>query len=162
MTAPEFFRGFCEDISLEGKPDHYYFEHSRSSLDFSALFDETDPFDGHRKMFHWTERFRVVKNESGGVEGVRYFGSIVVLVKADLSLPIDVQQGQVYTDGRWYNNVRPMVEDGGVQALIAQYNNCLTEPIDLILNDAEEIYDDPRLEWAGDGIGFTYEAYIKN
>lgn len=157
-TNVSFFRDFAEDKkTVTAKNTEYYFEHSRESLDYSNLFDTDREDDDQIKMFHFTRSIDVIKNDSSYVKGVKYSGSIYMLLKSDIDETIDVQKGVDSEEGKYELYVKSMIENGGLIKQIIDFNSCNTE-YEISFSDIREIYN--FLGFNGDGIGFKYELMI--
>lgn len=155
-TNVDFFRAFAKDVTtVTAKNVEYYFEHSRE--DFANLYDADSEEDDQIKMFHYTTGVEVVKNESSFVDGVRYKGEILMLLKSDLDGTIDVQKGVDSEDGKYELYVKPMIENGGVIKHIIDYNACNTD-YEINFSEIKEIYN--MFDFNADGIFFRYELFI--
>ena len=156
-TNVDFFRNFAADkTTVTAKNVAYYFEHSRE--DFANLFDADSEDDDQIKMFHYTDSIEVVVNESSFVDGVKYTGSILMLLKSSLDETIDVQKGFDSADGKYELYVKPMIEDGGIIKHIVDYNSCNTD-YEISFSDLKEVYN--MFDFNADGIWFKYELLIK-
>ena len=155
-TNVSFFRAFAADkTTVTAKNVAYYFEHSRD--DFANLFDADSPTDDQIKMFHYTTAIVPEVNESSFVDGVRYTGEILMLLKSDLDEVIDVQKGTDIENGQYELYIKPMIEDGGILKHIVDYNACNTD-YELDFTDIKEVYN--MFDWNGSGIFFQYEVFI--
>jgi len=159
MTSVDFFRNFAADTTtVTGKNTAYRFEHSRE--DFANLYDADSEDDDQIKMFHYTTDIEVIVNESRKVMGVRYKGEVLALVKSELDQVIDGQLNQDYELQKYEQNVKPLIEDGGIIAEIVAYNNCNTaRDYELTFSGMKEIYN--MFDFNADGVFFTYEMYIE-
>jgi len=155
-TNVDFFRAFAADVTtVTDKNVAYYFEHSRE--DFANLYDADSEEDDQIKMFHYTNEIEVVKNESSSVDGVKYTGEILMLLKSDLDQTIDVQKGVAVDDTKYELYVKGMIEDGGVIKKIIDYNSCNTN-YEISFSGIKEVYN--IFDFNADGIWFKYELYI--
>ena len=155
-TNVSFFRAFAADkTTVSAKTVEYYFEHSRE--DFANLYDADGEDDDQVKMFHYTTSIVVEKNESNYVDGVRYTGEILMLLKTDLDGVIDVQKDVDSADGKYELYVKPMIENGGLIKHIIDYNACNTD-YDISFSEIKEIYN--MFDFNADGIHFKYELFI--
>ena len=109
-------------------------------------------------MFHYTDSIEVVVNESSFVDGVKYSGYILMLLKSSLDETIDVQKGFDSADGKYELYVKPMIEDGGIIKHIVDYNSCNTD-YEISFSDLKEVYN--MFDFNADGIWFKYELLIK-
>ncbi len=156
MTNVDFFRAFAADkTTVTAKNVAYYFEHSRT--DFANLYDADSQTDDQIKMFHYSKTIVVETNESGYVEGVRYTGDLLMLLKSDLDEVLDVQKDGDAVDGKYELYVKDMIEDGAILKLIIDYNSCNTD-YELIFSNLVEAYN--MFDWNGDGIAVEYELFI--
>jgi hypothetical protein len=167
VTNVDFFRSFAEDTTY--KSDPYHFEHDRESLDFSNLFESTEQDeaalasddDQQIKMFHFTSNNGIIPdiNESGGFEGIRYRGEILVLKKSQIDEVIDVQKGVEKEDGKYEKRMKPLLDTTtGFFAEISEYNSC-NLGYDLKFVSATEVYNwfDENM----DGLWLKYDLYIR-
>lgn len=158
-TNVSFFRAFAADkTTVSAKTVAYYFEHDRSNLDFANLFDADGEADNQIKMFHFTETIVPEINESSYVDGMRYTGRILMLLKSDLDETIDVQKDVDSEDGKYELYVKDMIENGGELKKIIDYNACNTD-YDISFSELKEVYN--FFDWNGDGIWFKYELFIR-
>lgn len=170
MTNVDFFRNFAEYVDPSTLPtgtnpvktEEYYFEHDRESLDFANILDPENPNDTQNKIFHYTNPNGIQPqiNSHGGVWAMTYTGSLLVLVYGDPQGVIDVQAGTDESKGRYTQNVKPMIDNGGVISEIQNYNMLSTNQHNLRLFDVNEIFE--VLGMHGDGIMFKYELRIEH
>lgn len=184
MTNVDFFSLFAAHVDADPvqyisiKQSAYHFEHDVELQNASIFMSEDVASDDTgRKMFHFTnpDGIKTIYDETGNVDGVKYSGSIMVLVKADLEQTIFDQSG-TGTGDRYLDNVKPMIDKGGVIKEIhnftSKWNNTeldLTgESVDqdfgtyvtITTGGVTEVFAEMDLN--GDGIVFGYEMTIKH
>lgn len=115
-TNVTFLRAFAADTATHDSEESYFFAHDRKEFDFANLMEPSEQI----KMFHYTMGFRVMNNQSGGIEGVTYKGIIMAGSNSDFSDVIDNHGGDVET-ARYNVHVKPLIEGGGLIAEIINF-----------------------------------------
>ena len=162
MTNVDFWRSFAANTDSSVKSIQYYFEHNRESLDFANLLKAEGPDDRQYKIIHFTNPNGIIPqiNEHGGLTAMRYLGTVLILVPANAKGVIDVQAGTDEDKGRYTENVKPMIDNGGVLAQVQNFNMLTSTQHLLRLSDVREIFGILGLN--GDGIMFKYDLKIEH
>jgi len=173
MTNVDFFRDFAESTAATVKTKEYYFEHDMELQVLGNLMQALDATDKQKKMFHFTlpKKVKPIQNKAGNTIGVQYGGEIMILVKADPKIPIDVQhKGPGKLDpaaGRYTTNVKSLIDEGEIARQIQEFatlqnitnlDNSLCDSVNITILPGSEVYGE--MGFFGDGVNFEYDLII--
>jgi hypothetical protein len=152
MTNVDFFREFAANTEI--KDSEYFIEHTRIRKWDANLYDGDDNLPV--KMFHYTLSIQPIVNDVFTLTHMEYRGSIFCLVKSDLDDLVDKDVSGNKT-GKYDTHVKPLIDAGGIIALINKFNRCRYD-IPITYSRVIEVYND--LDFNGDGILIEYVMRI--
>lgn len=162
MTNTDFFRAFAADTSLV-KNEAYFFVHDDDDYNESKLVQPSSSFN--RYMFHYDQpNIPLDRNESNNVHQVFYRGGLFVVEADDVYASVDGVRSGDYTDGLYERIVRSMIESGGINKLLSDFQ-CLNSTYNPVLytpKNMSAIYHRHFGQFTGTGIWMTYEMRIRH